>query len=467
LKKIGSIVLLSAALAACAGMHSLVRLPRAPDAGVLVVYIDPFPGQAERLMVALAELTAVREDGGTAPLRLELDALAGGSLRRQRLLARADLPAGRYAGFDIRVGAAELGAGEGRAALAAPDGPVRISAPYTVSPGRAAVLVLRLVPSEALRAGFLFEPVFDVLPPAPIAAGLIACATGRGSDSVTLFDKVTGQVSGVVLTGRGPTGIAVDNRLRRAYVALAEEDGIEVIDLLEARRLDIMRLASGDAPSELVLTPDGRTLVCANPGSNTVSLVDARGLFERQRVQVGNGPESVLVDPAGRRAFVFNTLSDSISVIDVPAGTVVGSLGTESGPFRGRFDPAGTRLYVIHHDSPYLTIVDPRALTVSGRVYVGAGASAIEVDPRTGRIYLARLGAAEIAVYDPTSLLPIDTIASDGEVGHLALDPATRSLYAVLTTTGAVRRIGLDGKQAQAETDVGGSPYQVAFSGER
>jgi len=68
--------------------------------------------------------------------------------------------------------------------------------------------------------------------------------------------------------------MALDQRTKRAYVALSGEDEVDVIDVANGEVVDRIKLSGGDRPRELALTPDGRTLLVVNTGSNTVSIID-------------------------------------------------------------------------------------------------------------------------------------------------------------------------------------------------
>jgi YVTN family beta-propeller protein len=441
--------------------------PRMEEEGAVFVYLQPFPQEAEGLTFRLEGIDAVRGDGDLVPLSLQVNEFRGRELKRERLLAYGGLPPGQYAGFSFRWQGATLKGEEGDIALVPAAEVPRILFPFTSARGKAIVLSLQFRYRESVREGFRFSPSFSATVPGKIAAGLIGLATGRGSNTVTVFDKITGQVVGVIPTGASPAGIVVDPGSRRAYVAISGEDAVEAIDLLETASINRQRLTTGDNPLELALTSDGKTLLSVNNGSNTVSFIDSSSLFETKRVQVGSGPQSILIDRVGRRAYVFNTLSNTISVIDIGAGAVAATVATESGPVRGQFNRSGNRLYVLHRFSPYLLILDPVSLSVVRRINIGAGGTALKVDPRTDLIYIAKRQGEEVDIYDPFSFLPIDTIRGGGEANFLTIDGEGARLLLVLTEKNRLRIVHLVGKRTAAEIDVGEAPYAVTIMGEK
>jgi YVTN family beta-propeller protein len=412
-------------------------------------------------------ISAVRQDGETFPLSLEVKEFSVKETNRERLLANGDLPPGQYAGFSFRLKDATLKSEEGKIALVPAEEITRADIPFAVYRGKAVVLSMQFRFKESVGEGFRFHPSFSGVIPGRIAAGLVGLVIARGSSTATVFDKSSGRVVGVIPTGTSPAGMVMDPVTRRAYVAIAGEDAVEAMDLLEMAVIHRQRLTAGDNPLELALTPDGKTLLSANHGSNTVSLIDSSSLIETKRIQVGAGPQSILIDRAGRRAYVFNTLSNTISIVDIGARAVAATVATESGPLRGQFNRAGDRLYVLHRYSPYLVVLDPLSLSVVRRVNIGAGGTALKVDPRTDRIYIAKRNGAEVDIYDPFSFLPVDFLRTGGETSFLTIDGEGNNLLLLLPERKRLRIVRLVGKQTAAEIDVGEDPYWVSIMGEK
>ncbi len=453
-------------LAACQAGHSLLKPPLQHE-GQVFVYLRAMEPEAGRLTFRLGSVSAVRADGDEVPLVLHLREIRGRDAKRERLLASGNLPPGQYVGFSFTAAGASLKGEEGDTALAPAEGKPVSSIAFSIARKSAQVVSLRFRYRESLPGEVQFAPSFSAEIPGKIATGLIGLATSRGGNTVTVFDKTSGRAVAAIPTGAAPAGIALDPMLRRAYVALSGEDAVEAIDLLGATAMNRGPLTIGDRPEEIVLTPDRRSLLTANAGSNTVSVVDAASLVESRRIPVGNGPQSIRVDRAGRRAYVFNTLSSTITVIDLAALSVVTTVSTDSGPVRGDFNRTGNRLYVLHAHSPYLSVIDPATLSVVRKVYVGSGGTALKVDIRTDLIYLARRGTGEVSIYDPYSFLPVDTYRTGEDVSYLTIDGEGNNLLVVSAGANDVRAIHLVGKGVSAELELGEAPSWVTVMGER
>jgi YVTN family beta-propeller protein len=453
-------------LQACQARPSLLK-PRMEEDGQVFVYLQPLGGEADRLTFRLEGISAVRENGGAIPLQLHVPEIGGKGPKGDRLLASGILPPGQYNGFTFLVKGASLKGEEGVATLSIADDKPVTSVPCPIARKKAQVVSLKFRYRESVPGGIRFAPVFSAEIPGKLPAGLIGLVTSAGGNTVTVFDKMTGRVAGVIPSGTAPAGMALNPSSLRAYVALSGDDAVEAVDLLGGDVILRGQLVGGDRPEELVLTPDKRLLLSANPGSNTVSVIDAASLIETRRIQVGNGPQSLLVDRAGRRAYVFNTLSDTISVLDLGTMGVIATVSSDSGPVRGDFNRAGNRLYVLHRNSPYLGVVDPATLSVLRRVYVGSGGTALKVDSRTDLIYLARRGTGEVAIYDPFSFLPIGSHRTSQDVSYMAIDGETNTLFVVVPGANEVRAIHLVGKTDVSRVEVPDAPTWVILMGER
>ncbi len=459
-------LLLAFLLWGCQGAATLTKPPLVNE-GAAYLYAQPHPQDAGRLSFVIAAVAAVKEGGGEFPFSLSLKEFSSASMPRERLVGSAELPPGRYGGLALTVQGATLAGEEGGAALQVPEAPVRIDYPFEIRRGKAVVLSMALRYADSLRGGVLFRPAIDVVRPSMPVLGLEGFATGRGSNTVTMFDKRSGRVAAVIPTGAGPAGLVLDTARRRAYVAVSGDDAVEVIDQLSGDVLDRIRLNAGDRPRELALTPDGNILVTVNTGSNTASVIDPIALMETDRIGVGNGPESVLIDRGGKRAFVFNTLSNTISVIDLPTRRVAATVATDPGPIRGQFNRKGDRLYVIHQWSPYLAVIDPLSFSVVLRQSVGAGAYSLKVDPKTDLIYMARRPGADVEIFDPLSLVPSDFIRTGGSAAYMTIDDEGNNLVLLIPDAKTCRMVDLFRKGTAAEIDVGDDPYWVAIAGER
>ena len=450
----------------CAGA-GVTKKPVIVDGGEAYVYIEPLPQEADRLAFTLGGIAAVTSDGSEIPLELRVEEFTVGTVTRQRLIAAGGLPPGDYLGLSFRVTRASLTGEDGKSALLIPEKPVQNGFPFSIERRHATVLSLTFQYRSSVQDGFRFQPAFSVeIPDNPLQA-LTGYVANEQSDSVTVFDKRAARVARVISTGRNPAAIVIDQLQRRAYVAVAGDDAVEVIDVNRNEIVSRIHLHPGAAPRELALTPDGRILLALNSGSDSVSFIDSGSAVESSRLSVGNTPTSLILDKTGRRAYVTNSLSSTISVIDMATRSVVTTIATDAGPLRGELNRKGDRLIVSHSTSPYLTMIDTLSLTQGQKRYVGIGVTALKVNPVTDLLYVGFRSGGRIDIFDPYTQIPSDFILTSEGIAEMAIDGEENRLLVVRPRSGTIQFLNLVSRKEAALIDVGEGPYGIALFGER
>jgi YVTN family beta-propeller protein len=465
-KKLFIISILFFLCAACQTVQTILK-PALTGEGEVFVYMQPLPQEASGLRFTLEGIAAVRSDGVEEPLSLSLKEFKGIDMKRQRFVASGRLQPGSYRGLSFKVGKAALQGEEGDTALVVSEKQEIIDFPFEVKRKKARVIYLSFKTRESLGSGAGFKPVFSMsIPPKPLIA-LAGYVTDYASNTISVFDKRSGDVMEVIETGKGPKSIVFDRTRMLAYVVISGEDAIEVIDLLSHDVINRIQMNTGDNPSEAALTPDGRTLLVVNSGSNTLSFIDPASNFETTRINVGNRPVSLLIDPTGSRAYVFNYFSNTISVINIANRTIPATLATETSPLRGQLNRKGDKLFVFHEWSPNIIIFNSNSLAVLKIVYAGIGVSFIKVDSSTDRLYVAKKHDTLIDIYDPFSAIPMDFLKVAGGASYMLIDAEENNLLLVLPEQHALQSINLISKKERFLTDTGNLPYWSSIMGER
>lgn len=452
-------------LPGCQALPSVVR-PTLENAGEIFVYVQPLPKEAGRLTFSLDGVSAVTENGQEIPLPLGFTDFNAATLGRQRLLTFSQLPPGTYSGFSFRVKSAALKTKEEEVSLLVSAGTVRADYPFRVDKKRAYVISLALNYGESIK-NVAFSPAFLISVPKWPVSGITGYVSNYSSDAVTVFDKKNMEVSGAIATGRGPRTIAIDPLAFKAYVAISDEDAIEVIDMLSGNTINSTRIAPGDDPREIALTLDGRMLLTANYGTKTVSFIDASNLVELQRVSVGDGPRSLLVDSTGRKAYVLNSYSNTMSVIDIERRAVTATVPLESSPVRGQLNRKGDRMYIIFSNSSNLVALDVATLTVVKREFVGLGAISLKVDTKTDLLYIGKRRDNAVTVYNPFNFTAAYSIRTGGPVAYMTIDGEENNLYMIMPEKKIVSIVNLISRKVVGEIDVGEDPQWVTIIGER
>jgi len=435
--------------------------------GEVLVYLQPLPQEASKLRFIMDGIFAVRNDGHKIPLFLSLKQLNGSELLgRQKLLATGILPPGAYTGLSIKIDKALVQSEEGDIALLVPEEPVTAAKLFQVKRRQAITLFLSLNASGIISRGISFTPNFSLATSGGILINFTGYVSNSAANLISVFNKKTMEVVNTIATGRGPEGIALDQNRATGYVAVSEDDAVDIYDLFNGTVVGSVRLKFGDNPMELALTPDGRTLVSVNHSSNTVSIIDAISKIELRRIRVGEKPTSAVVDPSGLRAYITNSRSNSVSVVDLSQRTFTATISVEGSPIRGAVNRAGDRLYVVSSNSPNLSVIDTTSLRVTDKIFIGTGGASIRVSRLNGLIYVGKRFGGEIAVVDPSSSMSIDSIMVKGNAAYINIDRQENALFVVLPERKLVQKINLTSKKIMAEIEVSQGAYAVAVMGE-
>jgi hypothetical protein len=453
--------LLLVAAAGCVHQPRRAVAPALGQEAELVVLLEPLPPAAERLRFSIAAIALEGAGGSTAALELLAPPISQESAAQRPWLARGRVPPGDYSALLLRVGDASLAGDERPAALLVPEEPVRVPVALRLGAGAAAVVALSYRHEGSVPEGVRFAPaLFAATPRWPVPARA-AWATVEGSARVALLDRTSHELEALLPTGRGPAGLALDARSERAFVALPEEDRLEVYDMASATSLGRIRLLGGDLPTELELVPARHALLVLARGAQALVFVDPDARLEVARVAVGDDPVALAVEPGGQRAFVLGRRAGTVTVVDLANRVVVATRRTDPEPTRAVVTADGRQLYVAHAGSPDLAVYALPDVAPQRRLHVGLGAVAVALDPRSELVFVAREEEPRLLVFDTLTALPVDAIPLPAPATSLSVDAAEAALLAVLPSAGALAVIDLVGRRPRAVVRVGEAPYQA------
>ncbi len=157
--------------------------------------------------------------------------------------------------------------------------------------------------------------------------------------------------------------IAISRNDRLIWVVNPSDDSVSVLRPDTNTRL--AKIAVGDEPESIALTPDGRYAYVANAAGSSISVIQindpAWGTFSANvitNLATGSEPWNVVCSPDGLRVFVANSGQDTITIIETSTQYVIGHVDLRNSlandPDRSRrFQPRGlavsvdnTKLYV-------------------------------------------------------------------------------------------------------------------------
>ena len=300
------------------------------------------------------------------------------------------------------------------------------------------------------------------------------------ADSVSVINTGSGQVEAEIPVGRGPRGMVLSPDGERLYVALRRDHAVGVVNLSQRRLLD--SIACGYEPWDMVLSPDGRILYSSNFTSNDISVIDLQNPGARggRRIAVSRTPTQLALSPDGKTLWVNHLLAEQpatdpdqttfVSQVDLNSGELIRkhrspgnmllnmglALAAEAGYVcsvhsRPNFNVTPTQLHQgwVHNNALTLVPIDSRREPVTVLLdNVSSGAAnphgvIVSQDGKT--LLVGHRGTHEISVIDMerlTSLLdrstPATLAAASANLGFLwtSGDISRRVPYDKLGPTG-------------------------------
>jgi YVTN family beta-propeller protein len=274
------------------------------------------------------------------------------------------------------------------------------------------------------------------------AAKPCAYITNYASNSVSIIDTATNNITATVNVGNGPIGVAVNPAGTKVYVANFKSGSVSVIDTdinsvtatvpvgtnpygvavnpagtmvyvtdFVLNTLFVINTATNNVTAKVnvgagyssgvAVSPDGTKVYEAN--GNTLSVIDTATNNVTATVPVEDWPKGIAVSPDGKKVYVTNegrSNNNNISVIDTATNTVTATVPAGNGPWGIAVSPGGTKIYAANHYSNNVSVIDTATNTVTATVPVGSDPSGIAVSPDGTKAYVANWGSGTVSVID-------------------------------------------------------------------
>jgi YVTN family beta-propeller protein len=300
----------------------------------------------------------------------------------------------------------------------------------------------------------------------PLHAQMVVYVANFNSNTVSVIDTASNNVTATIPVGRFPVGVAVAPDGKLVYVSSFFEGTISVIDTSTNTVTNIFSLGARSNPTMLAITPDGNNLYVVDQSRLTVSVVSTATGSVVATVPV-NDASAVAITPDGSRVYVQGVSSSfsPVDVIDTATNTVIASIpvpgivsfgiadtpngrniyvtggftanvsviststntvtATISDPGRPEgiaISPDGSRAYVTNLENPAATgnqvdVIDTTTNTVVGSIPVGAVPEALAVTPDGAFVYVKNAGSGTVSVIDTSTNTVIAVVQTEPPQG--------------------------------------------------
>ncbi|NUQ73122.1 MAG: Ig-like domain-containing protein [Polyangiaceae bacterium] len=302
------------------------------------------------------------------------------------------------------------------------------------------------------------------------------------SPTLTRLKPGTLETLGQINVGSWPVAVAWSKGMAHAVVAQRGSDTLGLVDIESGRIEDAIWV--GDEPSNVRVSPDGKTAFVALATERAVAIVDLDSRSVRARVETGWDPVAMALSPDGATLFVASHRSGhpsrfpfgedpveeekDITVVDTKSAAVVGHFLDVAATLNGLLvSEDGARLYVAATRSdPSVSLVDETKASFSHLV--------IALDAITGE----EVAAADLTRQASSKGYAVTTHAMALEGGRLwvavegsdlavALDPMSLEELARVEVPGRPRGLIAEGGAVFAHGAQGMSATRIEGLGEK
>ncbi|MFY9980818.1 MAG: choice-of-anchor tandem repeat GloVer-containing protein [Candidatus Sulfotelmatobacter sp.] len=294
--------------------------------------------------------------------------------------------------------------------------------------------------------------------------GPFAYVANNSSNSVSVINIPTGQVTNNIPVGSGPWGTAVSPDQTQVYVTDNEANNVSVINAVSGSVVAAIPVQS--SPFGVAFAPDGSSVYVANGGSNNVSVINPSTQTVVATIPVQNSPLAVAMAPTsnGTFAYVTNSGSDTVSVIAVASNTVVQTISVGTRPRWVTVSPNSAWAYVENAGSNNVSAISVATNQVVATIQVGTSPSGADVTPDNSAVYVANSGSNNVSVIDTQSNTVISTVPGFNNPSQIALTTDGASAYISNPNTNAISVIATASNTLTGTIQVSGGPTGVAIA---
>jgi PQQ-dependent catabolism-associated beta-propeller protein len=299
----------------------------------------------------------------------------------------------------------------------------------------------------------------------PVARAETAYVSDEAANAIHVIVAPRWVETATIAVGKRPRGMQLSHDGRQLYVALGNDDRIDVVDLATRKVVD--HLPSGPDPERFVVSPDGRWLYVANESDNTVSFVDIAHRKIVHEVAVGAEPEGMAVSPDGHWVICTSESASLVHFIDAASAKLVDSILVGTRPRDAVFSADGRQLWVSSETRATVAIfaMPERKLmhTVDfdddDKAPDGVQAVGLVLRPPHAFVALGRGNA--VAEVDPATFVIRRYFPVGSRNWGIGLSPDGGRLFAANGLSGDVSVVDVTAGRTLATIKVGGKPWGV------
>jgi DNA-binding beta-propeller fold protein YncE len=269
----------------------------------------------------------------------------------------------------------------------------------------------------------------------------------KNENTVSFVDIASGAEQARVATGIAPHEIAISPDGLQAAVVAYGGTSVDILDIRRkrvARRLEIAPIAG---PHGIIWLRSGALIIAADR-SNALVLVDPRTGAVRSTPTDQKGSHMVAVSPDQRRAYVANIISGTVGVFELPSLRKLEDIRVGGMPEGLAVSSDGAHLWIGSNSVPQVRIVELKSCRIVATLPTDPIPIRVAISPDGKTAVTSNFTSGTLSTFDAIAMRPSRTIKVSGEES---------ALQVTLHFSGDSRRIFVaeTGRNTVAEVDLG------------
>ncbi len=281
---------------------------------------------------------------------------------------------------------------------------------------------------------------------APTVAGPLLLVGNKGEDTLSFIDLATGRELGRAATGRAPHEIAVSPDGKQAAVVSYGGASVDLFDVATRTKVKTIDLSPNAGPHGIAWLSDGR-LVMTTERSKSLSIADpAAGTLTASIATGQEGTHMVAVSADRRRAFTANIPAGTVSVIDLESGRKLRDIAVGGNPEGIALSKDERSLWVADLEGARVQAFDTTTFAKVAEVATGPRPIRVAASPDGKWIVTSNFGSGSLTIIDAATRRKLRDVQVSGspEAGQVTIlfGPGGR-LYAAETGRDEVAEVDL------------------------
>ena len=227
----------------------------------------------------------------------------------------------------------------------------------------------------------------------------------KSDDTVDLIDLSSGESRATLATGHAPHEIAVSPDGATAVVTNygdRETPGhtLTVVDVTASQVLRTIDLGKHERPHGIRFVGPDRVVVTTEGSAHLLSVDIAEGIVLQAIPTAQEVSHMVATAADGQRAFVANIGSGTVTVVDLASGEKITDLATGEGAEGIALHPHGREIWVGNRAADTLSIVDPVTLEIVASLPCPGFPIRIAFSADGSRALVSAARSGEVVVFD-------------------------------------------------------------------